>query len=140
MRRRAESAFLISSSFADCHLSRARSRRRSAPRTSDLKNHINGHHSEAREESRQWRGRRRLCLDHRRRTSGVRGMRLTPLDISVVSAYAVGIFLLAQWVSRSRSGEAKNSNDYFLASKSLPWWAIGASLIAANISAEQIVG
>ena len=30
--------------------------------------------------------------------------------------------------------------DYFLASKSLPWWAIGASLIAANISAEQFIG
>ena len=29
---------------------------------------------------------------------------------------------------------------YFLASKALPWWAIGASLIAANISAEQIIG
>ena len=34
----------------------------------------------------------------------------------------------------------KDAKDYFLASKTLPWWAIGASLIAANISAEQIVG
>ncbi|MEX0300516.1 MAG: sodium/sugar symporter, partial [Kordiimonas sp.] len=34
----------------------------------------------------------------------------------------------------------KNTEDYFLAGKSLPWWAIGASLIAANISAEQIIG
>ena len=67
-------------------------------------------------------------------------MTLTPLDLSVVIVYAVGIFLLAQWVSRSRGGEAKSSNDYFLASRSLPWWAIGTSLIAANISAEQIVG
>jgi SSS family solute:Na+ symporter len=32
------------------------------------------------------------------------------------------------------------SQDYFLASKSLPWWAVGGSLIAANISAEQFVG
>ena len=64
-------------------------------------------------------------------------MRLTPLDIAVVSAYAVGIFLLAQWVSRSRSGEAKTSNDYFLASKSLPWWAIGASLIAVMIATSS---
>src|SRR5882757_7928901 len=71
--------------------------------------------------------------------SGVNGG-LTPLDLSVVITYAVGIFFLAQWVSRSRGGEAKNSNDYFLASRSLPWWAIGASLIAANISAEQIIG
>ncbi len=34
----------------------------------------------------------------------------------------------------------KTAQDYFLASKSLPWWAIGASLIAANISAEQFIG
>jgi uncharacterized sodium:solute symporter family permease YidK len=34
----------------------------------------------------------------------------------------------------------KTTEDYFLASKSLPWWAIGASLIAANISAEQFIG
>ncbi|MFI3294308.1 MAG: sodium/sugar symporter, partial [Rikenellaceae bacterium] len=37
-------------------------------------------------------------------------------------------------------GEEKSAEDYFLASKSLPWWAIGASLIAANISAEQFIG
>ena len=34
----------------------------------------------------------------------------------------------------------KTTEDYFLAGRSLPWWAIGASLIAANISAEQIIG
>jgi SSS family solute:Na+ symporter len=39
-----------------------------------------------------------------------------------------------------RKKEGANTEDYFLASKSLPWWAIGASLIAANISAEQIIG
>jgi uncharacterized sodium:solute symporter family permease YidK len=38
------------------------------------------------------------------------------------------------------AGHQTDTTDYFLASKSLPWWAIGASLIAANISAEQIVG
>ena len=62
------------------------------------------------------------------------------IDLAVVIAYAVGIFALAQWVSRDKAGETKDSSDYFLASRSLPWWAIGASLIAANISAEQIVG
>ena len=36
--------------------------------------------------------------------------------------------------------DSKDTSDYFLAGKSLPWWAIGASLIAANISAEQIIG
>ena len=65
---------------------------------------------------------------------------LSQIDLIVVIAYAIGIFGLAQWVSREKAGHAKDTSDYFLASKSLPWWAIGASLIAANISAEQIVG
>ena len=67
-------------------------------------------------------------------------MHLATIDIVVLVIYAIGIFGLAQWVSRDKPGESKDSTDYFLASKSLPWWAIGASLIAANISAEQIVG
>ena len=37
-------------------------------------------------------------------------------------------------------GHEKNSEDYFLAGRTLPWWAIGSSLIAANISAEQVIG
>ena len=62
-------------------------------------------------------------------------MRLAALDIVIIVIYAIGLFALAQWVSRSRSGERKDSTEYFLASKNLPWWAIGASLNAANISA-----
>jgi SSS family solute:Na+ symporter len=51
------------------------------------------------------------------------------------------IFLsVGLWVSRGKKGEKKSAEDYFLASKSLPFWAIGASLIAANISAEQFIG
>ena len=67
-------------------------------------------------------------------------MHLATIDIVVLVVYASGLFALAQYVSRSKGGAEKTSSDYFLASKSLPWWAIGASLIAANISAEQIVG
>lgn len=68
-------------------------------------------------------------------------MQLNPVDIAVIIVYAIAIFGLAQWVSRDKAGAGpKNTTDYFLASKNLPWWAIGASLIAANISAEQIVG
>ena len=67
-------------------------------------------------------------------------MSLSTIDVIVVIAYAIGIFSLAQWVSREKAGHEKDTSDYFLASKNLPWWAIGASLIAANISAEQIVG
>jgi SSS family solute:Na+ symporter len=67
-------------------------------------------------------------------------MNLSYADIAVILVYAVSIFTLAQWVSREKAGHVKNSKDYFLASRNLPWWAIGTSLIAANISAEQIIG
>ena len=67
-------------------------------------------------------------------------MGLAQIDVIVIVIYAIFIFGLAQYVSREKGGKAKDSSDYFLASKNLPWWAIGASLIAANISAEQIVG
>jgi len=67
-------------------------------------------------------------------------MHLTQLDIWIVVAYAFCIFVLAQLVSREKAGHKKNAQDYFLASRALPWWAIGTSLIAANISAEQIIG
>ena len=62
------------------------------------------------------------------------------LDYLVFIIYAVVILGVGLWVSRDKKGHQKNAEDYFLASKSLPWWAIGASLIAANISAEQFIG
>lgn len=61
------------------------------------------------------------------------------IDYLIFGVYAVIIVGIGLWVSRSK-GKEKTSEDYFLASKSLPWWAIGASLIAANISAEQFIG
>ena len=67
-------------------------------------------------------------------------MALTTLDLVIVSAYALILFGIANYVSRDPAGEAKDTEDYFLAGRALPWWAIGASLIAANISAEQIIG
>ena len=65
---------------------------------------------------------------------------LSTVDIAIVCGYALFIFVLAQWVSREKDSHQKNAQDYFLASRALPWWAIGTSLIAANISAEQIIG
>ena len=62
------------------------------------------------------------------------------LDWIIVGFYCVGIVSLATYVSRAKSGEERSAEDYFLAGRTLPWWAIGASLIAANISAEQIIG
>ena len=67
-------------------------------------------------------------------------MSLSHLDLMVVAIYAISLFAIAQWVSREPTGGQKSTEDYFLAGKSLPWWAIGASLVAANISAEQIIG
>ena len=65
---------------------------------------------------------------------------LSTLDIFIVLGYGLALFAIAQWVSLEKGGHEKDAKDYFLASKALPWWAIGASLIAANISAEQIIG
>ncbi len=67
-------------------------------------------------------------------------MEFSLIDYLVFAAYAILIVSVGLWVSRSKEGHEKNAEDYFLAGKSLPWWAIGASLIAANISAEQFIG
>jgi solute:Na+ symporter, SSS family len=66
-------------------------------------------------------------------------MNLETLDIFVLVIYSALILFVGLFVSRKKTNEV-NSSDYFLASKSLPWWAVGASLIAANISAEQFIG
>lgn len=62
------------------------------------------------------------------------------LDYAIFVGYAILILGVGLWMSRDKKGQQKTAEDYFLASKSLPWWAIGASLIAANISAEQFIG
>lgn len=65
---------------------------------------------------------------------------LSFLDIMVFAIYVLIIIGVGLWVSRDKKGAQKSTEDYFLAGKSLPWWAVGASLIAANISAEQFIG
>jgi len=67
-------------------------------------------------------------------------MELSFVDIAVFLIYLLVIVSIGLLVSREKKGHEKNTEDYFLAGKSLPWWAIGASLIAANISAEQFIG
>lgn len=62
------------------------------------------------------------------------------LDIIIFAAYLVIIVGLGIWISHRKKNKDKTTEDYFLAGKSLPWWTIGASLIAANISAEQFIG
>ena len=62
------------------------------------------------------------------------------IDYIIFVLYALVILGVGLYVSSNKNGEEKSAEDYFLAGKSLPWWAIGASLIAANISAEQFIG
>ena len=57
--------------------------------------------------------------------------------------FIVYFFLVAGygfWIYYKHKKHTESSNDYFLAEGSLTWWAIGASLIASNISAEQFIG
>lgn len=67
-------------------------------------------------------------------------MNFATIDYVIFVAYIIGIVSLGLYVSREKKGHEKDSKDYFLAGNKLTWWAIGASLIAANISAEQIIG
>ena len=62
------------------------------------------------------------------------------IDIIIFTVYLLIIVVLGRWVAFKTNKKNKTAEDYFLAGKSLPWWAIGASLIAANISAEQFIG
>jgi len=67
-------------------------------------------------------------------------MTISGLDAAVFLTSVVCLIGIAWLVSREKAGHQKDTNDYFLAGNSLPWWAIGASLIAVNISAEQVIG
>ncbi len=67
-------------------------------------------------------------------------MNFSTVDLIIFIVYCLLIVAVGLMVSREKKGHEKDSKDYFLASKALPWWAIGASLIASNISAEQFIG
>lgn len=65
---------------------------------------------------------------------------LSSTDFLVFFVYFVIIVGYGYWIYKRKQKESLNSQDYFLAEGSLTWWAIGASLIASNISAEQFIG
>ena len=66
---------------------------------------------------------------------------LTGTDYLVFLFYFLLVAAYGIWVYRKKNAKsASASHDYFLAEGSLTWWAIGASLIASNISAEQFIG
>ncbi|MDR2271202.1 MAG: sodium/sugar symporter [Sphingobacterium sp.] len=65
---------------------------------------------------------------------------LSTKDYIVFLIYFVIVAGYGLWVYYRKKSESVGSKDYFLAEGSLTWWAIGASLIASNISAEQFIG
>ena len=62
------------------------------------------------------------------------------IDFVILVCYLILLVSLGLFLSRNKNGKEKSANDYFLAGNTLTWWAVGASLIAANISAEQFIG
>ena len=65
---------------------------------------------------------------------------MNTIDLVIFIAYCALILFVGLFVSRKKKGEERDAGDYFLAGRGLAWWAIGASIIASNISAEQFVG
>src|SRR6201990_1546625 len=66
--------------------------------------------------------------------------KLQTQDYIVFLIYFVIVACYGYWVYQRKKKEQLDSKDFFLAEGSLTWWAIGASLIASNISAEQFIG
>ncbi len=64
-------------------------------------------------------------------------LNLTALDAAVFVIYILGVFAVGVWASRKAS---RTKRDYFLAGDKLPWWMIGGSIIASNISSHHLVG
>ncbi|MFT4204398.1 MAG: sodium/sugar symporter [Chitinophagaceae bacterium] len=65
---------------------------------------------------------------------------LSTADYIVFLVYFVIVAGYGFWIYRRKKSASLSSKDYFLAEGSLTWWAIGSSLIASNISAEQFIG
>lgn len=65
---------------------------------------------------------------------------MSTLDLTIFIAYSALILFIAIYVSRPKKGVERSTDDYFLAGRGLTWWVIGASIISANISAEQFIG
>ena len=65
---------------------------------------------------------------------------LTTLDLMVFFVYLIGVSAYGFYIYKSKQKAEQSTKDYFLAEGSLTWWAIGASMIASNISAEQFIG
>ncbi len=65
---------------------------------------------------------------------------LQPLDYIVFLIYFIVVAVYGYWIYHKKKAKETDSKDFFLAEGALTWWAIGASLIASNISAEHFIG
>jgi SSS family solute:Na+ symporter len=65
---------------------------------------------------------------------------LESVDYFIFLIYFVIVAVYGYWVYTHKGKQTADSKDFFLAEGSLTWWAIGASIIASNISAEQFIG
>jgi len=61
-------------------------------------------------------------------------------DYLIFLGYFAIVALYGFWIYRKNRSATASSANFFLAEGSLTWWAIGASIIASNISAEQFIG
>jgi SSS family solute:Na+ symporter len=66
--------------------------------------------------------------------------KLSTIEYLVFLIYLLGVSSYGLYVYNRKKTSQVNSKDFFLAEGSLMWWAIGASLIASNISAEHFIG
>src|SRR5678815_3848949 len=64
-------------------------------------------------------------------------MKLTQFDLAIFIAYMLAVLVLGLWAARCGT---KTKRDYFFAGDRLPWWMIGGSIVAANISSHHLVG
>ncbi len=65
---------------------------------------------------------------------------MNTLDLVAFCGSALLIMGLGLWIGRREKSAGETARDFFLAGGSIPWWAVGGSLIASNISAEQFIG
>lgn len=61
---------------------------------------------------------------------------MTPLDLGIVAAYLLGVLVLSAWVASSQ----RSIEDYFVAGRRLPWWALAVSTAATQSSANSFIG
>src|SRR6266446_5727553 len=61
---------------------------------------------------------------------------LSPADWSIIVLYLLGICALGVWFGKDQ----RTTRDYFLGSKSIPWWGVGLSIVATETSALTFIG